>query len=137
MAKQAFDEAGQRKLKFVSVDSEGYFDGAEVGYQRVDDMTVLERKNVPLSPDSNSFLVYVYDFNTKIMLTIIEQNDEIKSTTVKPFSEVEGREAIMDAHRALSSKKLKGTPPPLDEIFPNDPLIGKRGLSGLSSKPGQ
>lgn len=135
MTRQSFEDAANegRKLKYVKVDSNGYFEGDRVGYQKIDDVTVAERKQIPLNDEVSAYLIYVYDFNTKIMATIIEQNDDIKTTELTPFAKVD-KQAIIDAHRALSSKKLRGTPPSLDEVFPNDPLFGKRGLNGLVSK---
>lgn len=136
MAKKAFEAAGERKLKFVRVDSDGDFDGTEPGYQKIDDLTVQERKKIKLAPDDSAYMLHVYDFNMRVLTTVIEQNNEIVTTQFTPFAEV-NKSAIIDAHRALSSKKLKGMPPPLDEIFPNDPMIGKRGLNSLPPAPGQ
>ncbi|MEZ0261600.1 MAG: hypothetical protein ACAH80_11365 [Alphaproteobacteria bacterium] len=126
----------QRPLTLVTV-----FNSREpqkqYGWQKVDDTTVLERKKIPyyatwFDSDIYALQVTVYDFLKFEVTTMIQREDRIKGndkespdpqTYVKSFSEVEGKQAIRDAHRALT--ELKGNPPPLEEIYGLDMVLKK------------
>jgi hypothetical protein len=107
----------------------------QYGWQKVDDTTVLERKKIPFfatwfEADLYTIQVTVYDFLKFEVTTMTQREDHIKSregdeakSYVKTFSEMEGKQAIRDAHRALT--ELKGNPPPLDEIYGIDVVLKK------------
>jgi hypothetical protein len=95
----------------------------QLGYQKVDALTVLERKLIPLLPsptksDHGIVRTDVYDFNnftvTSYTLHIVGDEQSLSETS-RDFSAVEGKQSIRDAHRALCD--LGGTPPSLDEIM--------------------
>ncbi|MBI1215843.1 MAG: hypothetical protein GC185_08505 [Alphaproteobacteria bacterium] len=98
---------------------------AQYGYQKMDDLTVLERKKIPVVVYSNTdatpwaVMITVYDFNSFQTMTYVQQvyDSEARTPQVfqKDFSAVEGKQAIADAHRALTL--LGGNPPPLDKVL--------------------
>lgn len=124
----------QRPLKLATV-----FNGDDAdkqfGWQKVDELTVLERKMIPFfapsyEPEIYTLQVTVYDFLKFEVTTTTQREDKITAkdggdakTYVKSFSEVEGKQAIRDAHRALTD--LGGTPPSLDEIQGIDVTLKK------------
>lgn len=93
------------------------------GWQKVDDLTVLERKIVPVfsvtSETSVLVTIDIYDFNKYEVTSFAKQTPHHEgmngTVTKRNFSEVEGKQAIRDAHRALLL--LEGHPPPLDEVM--------------------
>jgi len=97
----------------------------QFGYQMIDDLTVLERKRLPVNVYNNSgaepwaVLITVYDFNSLQALTYVQQAYDSNARTPQVFrthfSEIEGRQAIADAHRALTL--LGGSPPPLETVM--------------------
>jgi hypothetical protein len=96
----------------------------QVGYEKVDDLTVLERKVIPLITSSKvsdqiMIRVDVYDFNSYTVSSYDvragHSDAEALQVRSRNFSEIEGKQCIRDAHRALT--ELKGSPPPLDEIM--------------------
>jgi hypothetical protein len=109
--------------------------GKQWGWQKVDDTTVLERKRIPYYADWTEGEIHtvqttVYDFLKYEVTTTSQREDHITSkegeparTYVRSFSEIEGKQAIRDAHRALT--ELGGTPPPLDEIQGIDVALRK------------
>lgn len=112
---------------------------ATVGYEKVDETTVLERKRVPVTlakgGDYVAYIVTVFDFKQRLLTHLAR--DQYQNTTFPPtyrnFSDVEGKEAILDAHRALVL--LGGTPPPIEEILG---ILNKPALkSPLFQRPGQ
>jgi hypothetical protein len=94
-----------------------------VGYQKVDDLTVLERKLLPVltMPGYTDHIVVqadVYDFNNFSVThyALAYGNDNVFQPPVREnFSAIEGKQCIRDAHRALV--ELGGAPRPLDEIM--------------------
>ncbi len=94
-----------------------------VGYQKVDDLTVLERKLIPVFvvPGKTDHIVIqtdVYDFNDYSVThyALAYGKDDVFQPPVREkFSEVEGKQSIRDAHRALV--ELGGNPPAIDEIM--------------------
>lgn len=119
-----------RKLKFVEA-----FDKAkgrlsqddQSGYEKVDDQRVLERYFhpvlwQPLEAKVTSQLVTVtlYDFKSftaTISTQTLDKSQTMQSgvtSTIVPFSAFENKDAIRDAHRALT--ELGGSPPPLEQI---------------------
>jgi hypothetical protein len=97
----------------------------QYGYQFVDETTVLERKKIPVAVYSNSsdspwaVMITVYDFNSRQTVTYVQQTFDAEARTPQvfqhPFSAVEGKQAIADAHRALVA--LGGNPPPLEDVL--------------------
>ena len=95
----------------------------QIGYVKVDDLTVLERKLIPImtsdrNPDLAVLRIDVYDFNNYTVTNYsksIGGTEEPLSHTMRDFSQIEGKNAIRDAHRALV--ELGGCPPSLDEIM--------------------
>lgn len=124
----------QRPLKLVTAFSSRQ-PTEQYGWQKVDDTTVLERKKIPFfatwyDTELYTIQVTVYDFLKFEVSTSTQREDHIKNkegepakTYVKAFSEMEGKQAIRDAHRALTD--LKGSPPPLDEIYGIDVILKK------------
>ena len=142
--------SNDRELKLVdafdaAVSDMGEDAPASVGYQKVDALTVLERKLIPIltlpgHTDHIIAQVDVYDFNnysmTRYALAFGNDNVAQPSRTVN-FSDVEGKQCIRDAHRALVA--LGGSPPPLDEIMDFGVEL-KKSLTAsrqLQLKPGQ
>lgn len=98
--------------------------GDQVGYQKVDDTTVIERKIIPLviglkSDDQILVRTDVYDFNnctlTSYTVRAGHSDAPFRESPSRNFSEIEGKQCIRDAHRALVA--LDGAPPPLDDIM--------------------
>lgn len=96
---------------------------SQVGWQKVDELTVLERKAFPIvittrGNDHAMVRMDVYDFSNYTVTTYNMSNGD-DCTHLPPvqrnFSDVEGKQCIRDAHRALV--ELGGCPPPLDEIM--------------------
>lgn len=95
----------------------------QIGYQKVDALTVIERKLIPLLPsakksDQGVLRVDVYDFNNFTVTSYslhVGLEDQRLSERTRDFSDVQGKQSIRDAHRALV--ELGGSPPPLDEIM--------------------
>lgn len=97
----------------------------QFGWQKMDDVTVLERKKIPVCVFSNSenalwgVMITIYDFSSFQTMTYVQQCFDSGARTPTAFrthfSEIEGKQAIADAHRALTL--LGGSPPPLDEVL--------------------
>lgn len=119
-----------KKLKFVEA-----FDKARMrlssddqsGYEKVDDMRVLERYFHPVlwqqtDPRVTTQLVTVTLFDFKSFTATITTQPLDRSmnlqggvdSTLVPFSAFENKDALREAHRALT--ELGGTPPPLEQI---------------------
>ena len=119
-----------KKLKFVeafdmvrmllSVDD-------QAGYEKVDDMRVLEPYFLPVlwlqtDPRVTTQLVTVTLFDFKSFTATITTQPLDRSmnlqggvdSTLVPFSAFENKDALREAHRALT--ELGGTPPPLEQI---------------------
>ena len=93
------------------------------GYQRLDDRMVMYRRYVPVTRDLNSILMHVYDFNAFQVTVIVDSKGyEAKGAStamqILHFSQFENKQAIRDAHRALTD--LGGNPPALSVIL-HDP----------------
>ena len=99
----------------------------QYGYQKIDDTTVLERKQLPVSAYTGTYdtdaavIIRVYDFKSFEVITYVQQTlfageeaPQRPQVFIKSFGELEGRQGIVDAHMALTL--LKGSPPPLEEI---------------------
>lgn len=99
----------------------------QYGYQKIDDTTVLERKQLPVSAYTGTYdidaavIIRVYDFKNFEVITYVQQtlfateeSAQPPQVFIKSFGEMEGRQGILDAHAALT--QLKGSPPPLDDI---------------------
>jgi hypothetical protein len=110
----------ERKLKLVTDFNEN---SDQRGWQKVDELTVIERKIVPMfsvsSENSVVLKIDIYDFNKYEVTGVVKQMPHHEgmnaAVTVRSFTEVEGKQSIRDAHRALVA--LGGTPPPLDEVM--------------------
>ncbi|MDD9900322.1 MAG: hypothetical protein OXT65_05025 [Alphaproteobacteria bacterium] len=97
----------------------------QFGYQKVDDTTVLERKHIPIcrytDSESTPWAVHISvdDFKSLLVTTYVQNaydsGNKQPQVHFRNFSEVEGKQAIKDPHRALT--ELGGTPAPLDEIM--------------------
>ncbi len=104
----------------------------QLGYELIDHERVLER--VVYSQDYFSSaekfndlatgyvrVTMAYDFKAFEVRTVTTLTKQRTSTvvhtdiTTKPFSQIENKQAIIDAHRALT--ELGGTPPPLEDII--------------------
>lgn len=96
---------------------------AQYGYQYVDDTTVLERKKIPINVYSSSTAepwavwLSVYDFKSCQVLTYVQdayhtEGPPAPLASVKNFTEVEGKDAILDAFRALEELGGHPTMPP-------------------------
>jgi hypothetical protein len=123
------NNADKRQLKLLDAFDVAASDapdetGDQVGYQKVDDTTVLERKIIPLaiaSTVSDQILMRtdVYDFNnftvTSYTVRLGHSDAPFRESPSRNFSDIEGKQCIRDAHRALT--ELGGSPPPLDEIM--------------------
>lgn len=118
----------ERELKLVDAFDAATSDLGEnapkhVGYQKVDDLTVLERKYVPVfavegKTDHIAVQADVYDFNSYTVTHYVlayGSSDIFQPPVRENFSAVEGKQCIRDAHRALV--ELGGHPPPLDELM--------------------
>ena len=125
----------KKPLKLVKIFKDA-LDGSvnvqPVGYEKIDDERVLERYRYTQSYNDGSsfghdpklsFLVetVVYDFKlfraTTTTTLMKAKGYEILHTNVQttPFSQIENKQAIIDAHRALV--ELKGNPPSLSDIL--------------------
>ena len=145
------DEKKERGLKLLdafdiaATDIEkGIMD--QVGYEKIDDTTVLERKVIPLVTSSKAsdqvvVRVDVYDFNayTVTSYTVRAGHSDVAPmvTSNRDFSQVEGKQSIRDAHRALVA--LEGSPPQLDEIMDFGVELKKSltAATPIKLKPGQ
>lgn len=110
----------------------------QFGYQKIDDTTVLERKDLPVfaygSTDEyvGAVMISVYDFKNCEVMTYVQQvyfaddntTDHRPQIFLRPFSQVEGKQGIADAHEALV--QLRGNPPPLEEISGLEPKLVSR-----------
>jgi hypothetical protein len=90
------------------------------GYQRLDDRIVMYRRYVPVTRDLNSILMHVFDFNSNQTTVIVDTKgyDARGAATamqIMHFSQYENKQAIKDAHRALTD--LGGHPPSLGVIL--------------------
>lgn len=113
----------QRPLKLVKEFSKANCH-AQYGWQKMDDTTVLERKKLPILFYSNTdaerwgVIVTVYDFNSFQSITYVQHayDNEAKTPSVfrTHFSEIENKQCVLDAHRALT--ELGGSPPPLEDV---------------------
>lgn len=96
----------------------------QYGWQFMDDTTVLERKKLPILFYTNAdaerwgVIVTVYDFNSFQSITYVQHayDTEAKTPSVfrTHFSEIENKQCILDAHRALV--QLGGNPPSIDDV---------------------
>ena len=96
------------------------------GYQRLDDRMVMYRRYVPVTRDLNSILMHVFDFNAFQTTVIVDTKGydaggAATSLQLIHFSAYENKQAIKDAHRALTD--LGGNPPPLSVIFGEPDLV--------------
>ncbi len=90
------------------------------GYQKIDDNTVLYRRFVPMDQWRKASLMQIFDFTTYQMSTLVENRggntgEYTTNMTVTPFSEIENKQGIRDAHQALVEQG--GTPPALDQVL--------------------
>ncbi|MEZ0223434.1 MAG: hypothetical protein ACAH83_02690 [Alphaproteobacteria bacterium] len=135
------DTKAKKQLKLVrrfndicgSDDTEKQF-----GYQKIDDTTVLERKELPVFAYGSTeyhvgaVMISVYDFKSCEVMTYVQQvyfadsddNYERPQVFLRSFSDIEGKQGIIDAHDALT--QLRGSPPPLEEISGLEPKLVSR-----------
>lgn len=96
-----------------------------IGYQAIDEHTVVERKKLALGYDESGevggaqSIISVYDFgNMRVITTVFNQLHGSKpnttATDIQNFSEVQGFQAVLDAHEALI--ELGGHPPPVENF---------------------
>ena len=90
------------------------------GYQKLDDSIVIYRRYVPITKELSSILIHLYDFASYQMTVILDSkgyNAGSVSTGMQviSFSEIGNKQAIRDAHQALS--ELGGTPPQLSQVL--------------------
>lgn len=107
----------KKKLKMCYNPNAG-IGGNDVGYQKIDDTTVLERKIFYFAYGGNTTVfLAIYDFNACVATFITARPNYSESgtcSTTLPFNKI-GQQAIRDAHQALT--ELKGSPPALKEIL--------------------
>lgn len=110
----------------------------QFGYQKIDDTTVLERKELPVfaygstSDHIGAVMVSVYDFKNCEVMTYVQQvyfadssdTNPRPQVFLRPFSQIEGKQGIIDAHEALT--QLRGSPPPLEELSGLEPKLVSR-----------
>lgn len=121
--------AGKKPLKLVRSVAKNPFSAAfnndQWGYQMVDDTKVVERTEIPVEfkdgkVSNRTVVATLYDFTkyeiTTTSVSYLNGSEQAASSTVTsiPFSQLEGKEALFDARRAL--QELGGTPPRLDDI---------------------
>ncbi|MEZ0261601.1 MAG: hypothetical protein ACAH80_11370 [Alphaproteobacteria bacterium] len=119
-------DPGKKKLKLVD-DFETASWRME-GWQKVDDDTVLHRRRIPVTGDRNGIMLQIFDFNTFQLTTIFDlkgyNTGELSgSMQVIPFSQIENKQALKDAHQALTD--LKGNPPHIDIVLGVDVTLDK------------
>lgn len=96
-----------------------------IGYQAIDEQTVVERKRLALGygesgeEGGTQSIISVYDFGKmQVITTVFNQlhgsNPNTTSTTIQNFNEVQGFQAVLDAHEALT--ELGGYPPPVENF---------------------
>lgn len=91
------------------------------GYQKLDDNLVMYRRYLPVTKELNSIMIHVYDFSTYQQTTILDakgyNSGGAAATTmqVTNFRDLGNKQAIKDAHRALSD--LGGSPPCLNDVL--------------------
>ncbi|MDE1153494.1 MAG: hypothetical protein PW788_13235 [Micavibrio sp.] len=98
---------------------------SQFGFQMVDDMTVLERKPVPVfagaTPDKdvNAVMIHIYDFKNLELTTYVQQvsstgESPAPNVFMRPFRDLNSGYGIAQARAAL--EQLGGNPPPLEQI---------------------
>lgn len=126
--------AGPKKLKMVEA-----FDKAvgmrtgeqQSGYEKVDDMRVVERYFHPIlwgrfeaAVTTQSVTTTLYDFKSftaHITTMTLDKSFTLQgapSTTIIPFRDFDNKQAIRDAHQALT--QLGGEPPALEQFSLDD-----------------
>lgn len=90
------------------------------GYQRLDDKLVMYRRYVPVTKELNSIMIQLFDFNSYLMTIVLDAkgyNSSNASTAMQviPFKDIGNKQAILDAHQALSD--LGGKPPSLSDVL--------------------
>lgn len=125
-----------RPLKLVKIFDDSAKPNQQQGYEKVDDDRVLERYFYPLRwrkhdnmQMETAVVVTLFDFKsftaTETRETIDRNGAHIGDMvhTVIPFSAFENRQAIADAHRALT--ELGGNPAPIDTLLNEDVTVHK------------
>jgi hypothetical protein len=90
------------------------------GFQRLDNKIVMYRRYVPVTRELNSILMQIYDFNAYQMTIVLDakgygSNGAAAAMQVVGFSAVENKQALKDAHQALTD--LGGNPPPISVVL--------------------
>ena len=136
-------DAAPKPLKLVKLFNNGTSPNEQDGYEKVDSDRVIERFFYPLRWRSfdkmqmeTEVVVTLYDFKsftaTETRETINRSGEVIggPSHTVIPFSAFENKQAIADAHRALT--ELGGEPASIEALL-NEDVTTKKTITPMKA----